>query len=84
MLILTRKIGESIRIGDNVTVRVLALRGGQVSLGFSAPHEVRILREEVLEKPPAERAVEIAPAPAPAAKALVAGTVARSAASRPG
>jgi len=49
MLVLTRKIGETIRIGDNVTVRVLALRGGQVSLGFTAPSEVRIFREEVLQ-----------------------------------
>lgn len=57
MLILTRKIGEMIRIGDEVTVRVLAVRGGQVSLGFTAPQDVRIFREEVLrdERPaPAE------------------------------
>lgn len=51
MLILTRKVGETIRIGDNVTVKVLALRGGQVSLGFTAPSEVRIFREEVLATP---------------------------------
>jgi len=48
MLILTRKIGETIRIGDNITVKVLALRGGQISLGFTAPNDVRIFREEVL------------------------------------
>lgn len=48
MLILTRKIGEIIRIGDDVTIRVLGLRGGQVSLGFTAPNDVRIFREEVL------------------------------------
>lgn len=48
MLILTRKIGEMIRIGEDVTVRVLAVRGGQVSLGFTAPNDVRIFREEVL------------------------------------
>jgi carbon storage regulator len=52
MLILTRKIGETIRIGDNVTVRVLGLRGGQVSLGFTAPDDVRILREEILSAAP--------------------------------
>ncbi|HEY8513941.1 MAG TPA: carbon storage regulator [Candidatus Binatia bacterium] len=50
MLVLTRKIGETIRIGEHVTVRVLALRGGQVSLGFTAPSEVRIFREEVLNE----------------------------------
>jgi carbon storage regulator len=48
MLILTRKIGETIRIGDNITVKVLALRGGQIRLGFTAPNDVRIFREEVL------------------------------------
>lgn len=50
MLVLTRKIGETIRIGDNVTIRVLGLRGGQVSLGFTAPSDVRIFREEVLQE----------------------------------
>jgi carbon storage regulator len=48
MLILTRKIGETVRIGDDVTIRILGLRGGHVSLGFSAPSDVRILREEIL------------------------------------
>ncbi|HZR81228.1 MAG TPA: carbon storage regulator CsrA [Candidatus Binatia bacterium] len=48
MLVLTRKIGETIRIGDEITVRVLGVRGGQVSLGFVAPANVRIFREEVV------------------------------------
>lgn len=61
MLILTRKIGEMIRIGDEVTVRVLAVRGGQVSLGFTAPDDVRIFREEVLRE---ERPGECGGAPA--------------------
>jgi carbon storage regulator len=47
MLVLTRKIGEMIRIGDEVTVQVLAVRGGQVRLGLDAPPDVRIFREEV-------------------------------------
>jgi carbon storage regulator len=47
MLVLTRKVGETIRIGDEVTVQVLAIRGGQVSLGLKAPSNVRILREEI-------------------------------------
>ena len=47
MLVLTRKIGETIRIGDEVTLQVLAVRGGQVRLGLSAPSEVRILRDEI-------------------------------------
>ena len=48
MLVLTRKIGESIMIGEEIGVRVLAIRGGQVSLGFTAPESIRILREEVV------------------------------------
>lgn len=48
MLVLTRKIGELVRIGDDVTVRVLAVRNRQVSLGFVAPTAIKIYREEVL------------------------------------
>jgi len=47
MLVLTRKIGEMIRIGDDVTVQVLSIRGGQVRIGLTAPGDVRIFREEV-------------------------------------
>jgi carbon storage regulator len=47
MLVLTRKIGETIRIGDDVTVQVLEVRGGQVRLGLAAPASVRIFREEL-------------------------------------
>lgn len=47
MLVLTRRIGERIRIGDDVTVQVLEVRGGQVRLGLAAPAEIRIFREEI-------------------------------------
>ena len=47
MLVLTRKVGETIRIGEEVTVQVLAVRGGQVRLGLAAPADVRIFREEI-------------------------------------
>jgi carbon storage regulator len=47
MLILTRKVGEMIRIGDAVVIRVLEVRGSQVRLGVDAPADVRIYREEV-------------------------------------
>ena len=47
MLILTRKVGEMIRIGDAVVIRVLEVRGSQVRLGVDAPADVRIFREEV-------------------------------------
>lgn len=47
MLVLTRKIGECIRIGDVVVVRVLEVRGSQVRIGVEAPSDVRIYREEI-------------------------------------
>ena len=47
MLVLTRKLGEVIRVGESVTVRVLEVKGNQVRLGVEAPSEVRIYREEV-------------------------------------
>lgn len=50
MLILTRKISESIIIGDDITVTILGVRGHQVRLGFNAPIEVSVHREEVYEK----------------------------------
>ena len=49
MLVLTRKIGERIRIGNEVTVQILEVRGGQVRLGLAAPAEIRIFREEVFQ-----------------------------------
>ncbi|MDQ6964811.1 MAG: carbon storage regulator CsrA [Mariprofundales bacterium] len=47
MLILTRKQGEVITIGDQVQIKVLSIKGGQVRLGVDAPDSVRINREEV-------------------------------------
>jgi len=47
MLILTRRIGESIVISDNIVVAVLGIRGGQVRLGINAPIEVSVHREEI-------------------------------------
>ena len=49
MLVLTRKCEESIVIGGNVEIKVLNIRGDQVSLGFDAPHEISIYRKEVYE-----------------------------------
>lgn len=54
MLVLTRKSNESVIIGDNIEVKVLGVRGDQVSLGFSAPAEMRINRKEVFEAIQAE------------------------------
>jgi carbon storage regulator len=47
MLILSRRIGEMIMIGDDVTVVVLAMKGGQVRLGIEAPRQVPVHREEI-------------------------------------
>ena len=47
MLVLTRKLGENIRIGDNVKITVLEVRSGQVKLGIEAPPEVKVHREEI-------------------------------------
>lgn len=50
MLILTRDIGESIKIGDDTTVTVLQVKGNQVKLGIKAPDDVAVNREELYLK----------------------------------
>lgn len=50
MLVLSRKIGESLMIGNEVTVTVVELRGDQVRLGVQAPRSVQVYREEVYEQ----------------------------------
>jgi carbon storage regulator len=47
MLILSRRSGESITIGDDITVTIVGISGSQVRLGIAAPREVRVLREEI-------------------------------------
>ena len=54
MLILTRKARESLRIGDDVTVTVLAVKGNQVRIGVQAPGEVGVYREEIYRRRPEE------------------------------
>lgn len=54
MLVLTRKSEEAFRIGDDITVTVLGIRGNQVQIGISAPPGVRIYRGEIYEKIKAE------------------------------
>ena len=50
MLILTRRVGESLRIGDEVSVTVLGIKGSQVRIGVNAPKSVSVHREEVYDR----------------------------------
>ena len=50
MLILTRVVGENISIGDNITVRVLAINGNNIRFGIEAPQEVNVHRCEIYER----------------------------------
>jgi len=50
MLILTRKLGEKINIGDDITVTLLEIKGAQVKLGIEAPKSIGIHRNEIYEK----------------------------------
>lgn len=61
MLILTRRPGESIKIGDEVTVTVLGINGNQLRLGFSAPRHIAVHREEIYARIQAARVARLAP-----------------------
>ncbi|GMU47724.1 MAG: hypothetical protein AMXMBFR26_25060 [Porticoccaceae bacterium] len=50
MLILTRRVGETLVIGDDVTVTVLGVKGNQVRLGVNAPRDLPVHREEIYER----------------------------------
>jgi carbon storage regulator len=55
MLILTRRTGESLRIGDDVEVTVMAVNGSQVRIGIKAPRNIAVDREEIAERKQRER-----------------------------
>jgi carbon storage regulator len=58
MLILTRRVGETVVIGNDVTVTVLGVKGNQVRLGVNAPREVAVHREEIFERIKREQSEE--------------------------
>jgi len=56
MLVLTRRVGERLMIGDNITVTLLGVNGQQVKFGIEAPKSVAVHREEIFERVQKERA----------------------------
>ena len=50
MLILTRRVGETLMVGDEVTVTVLGVKGNQVRIGVNAPRDVAVHREEIYQR----------------------------------
>jgi len=59
MLILTRRVGETLMIGDEVTVTVLGVKGNQVRVGVNAPKEVAVHREEIYDRIKKEQEADI-------------------------
>ena len=68
MLILTRRVGETVMIGEEVTVTVLGVKGNQVRIGVNAPKHVAVHREEIFERIKREGDAEPAGTPDPDAR----------------
>lgn len=61
MLVLSRKVGEKIVIGDNITITLVRMAGNRVSIGVDAPGEVRVIRGEILPEGRTELRPELLP-----------------------
>jgi carbon storage regulator len=61
MLILTRRIGEVLRIGDDVSITILGVKGNQVRIGIDAPKDVAVHREEIYQRIKREQAQSLEP-----------------------
>ena len=66
MLILTRRVGETVMIGDDVTITVLGVKGNQVRVGINAPKHVAVHREEIYERIKREQQSDEVEKPQPA------------------
>ena len=63
MLILTRRAGETVMVGNDVTITVLGVKGNQVRIGINAPKDIAVHREEIYERIQNEKAAKDAEAP---------------------
>jgi len=62
MLILTRRVGETVMVGDDVTITVLGVKGNQVRVGINAPKHIAVHREEIYRRIQSEKVIDLSEA----------------------